>query len=58
MAIDEQGTEASAATAVVGTVVSVPPDPTVIVNVDRPFLFTIRDRPTGSLLFVGQILEP
>ena len=58
VAIDEKGTEASAATAVVlGGVTSAPPTP-LVVNVDRPFLFVIRDNPTGSLLFVGQVVDP
>ena len=61
VAIDEKGTEASAATAIIvaGTTSAQvdPPEPK-IVNVDRPFLFTIRDNPTGSVLFVGQIVAP
>jgi serpin B len=63
VAIDEKGTEASAATAVVltgillgGVDVEMPP-PKVVVA-DHPFLFVIRDRPTGSTLFVGQIVAP
>jgi serpin B len=61
VAIDERGTEASAATAVVlGVKVSIDPEPPqpVVVNVDRPFLFAIRDNPTGALLFVGQVVAP
>lgn len=61
VAIDERGTEASAATAIVlGGKSSFDPDPPqpVVVNVDRPFLFAIRDNPTGALLFVGQVVAP
>lgn len=59
IAIDERGTEASAGTAVVtGVPVSAPPEPSVTLRVDRPFFFTIRDVPTGAVLFLGQILEP
>lgn len=61
VAIDDVGTEASAATAVVfaGTSSAPPAPPTPrIVTVDRPFIFVIRDNPTGSLLFVGQVVAP
>jgi serpin B len=61
VAIDEKGTEASAATAIVGNgQLSIPeaPPPPKIVTVDRPFLFMIRDNPTGSVLFVGQVVAP
>jgi serpin B len=55
--IDEKGAEAAAATAVV----TLPPSasPAMIeLNVDRPFLFFIRDRPTGAILFAGCVLDP
>lgn len=61
VAIDERGTEASAATAIVFAGTSSfdpePPQP-IVVNIDRPFLFAIRDNPTGALLFVGQVVAP
>jgi serpin B len=57
VAIDEIGTEASAATAVVVGNKSSAPNP-VELDVDRPFLFAIRDNPTGSPLFVGQVVAP
>jgi serpin B len=56
IAVDEDGTEAAAATAVVGDTVSLPPTPTPFV-VDRPFLFFIQDK-TGLVLFSGQIVDP
>ena len=54
VSVDEAGTEAAAATAVVMNVESAPPSP-VSVTVDRPFIFLIRDRETGALLFVGRV---
>lgn len=51
--VDEEGTEAAAATAVGVGVTSMPPS--LIVN--RPFLFMIRERLSGSILFIGQVNE-
>ena len=56
VSVDEAGTEAAAATAVVMQVESAPPDP-VTLTVDRPFVFIIRDRETGAILFVGRVVE-
>jgi serpin B len=56
VAVDEEGTEAAAATAVVMRAESAPADPFEMV-VDRPFLFAIRDRPTGTVLFLGRVLD-
>ncbi|MBI5766776.1 MAG: serpin family protein [Verrucomicrobia bacterium] len=61
VALDEEGTEAAAATAVVaGTTTSAPINPTlpIEVRVDRPFLFAIQHRDTGALLFLGKIADP
>ncbi|NMC70806.1 MAG: serpin family protein [Myxococcales bacterium] len=56
--VDETGTEAAAATAVVmDGRTSVPPEPR-IVTLDRPFLFLIRDVETGTVLFFGRVLDP
>jgi len=55
--LDEQGTEAAAATAIVVGVTSMPAE-TVSVKVDRPFLFLIQDKPTGEILFLGRVLNP
>jgi len=61
VAIDEKGTEASAATAIIlggkSSVDPEPPTPKVVVA-DHPFLFVIRDNPTSSILFIGQIVAP
>ncbi|WP_437957620.1 serpin family protein [Sorangium sp. So ce119] len=60
--VDEAGTEAAAATAVVlavsgsGGAVD-PPEPAVIV-LDRPFFFFISDVPTGAILFAGRVNDP
>ncbi|MFN7147678.1 MAG: serpin family protein, partial [Myxococcota bacterium] len=56
VAIDEKGTEAAAATAVVISDESAPLP--VTLDVDRPFLFAIRDRPTGAVLFLGRVVDP
>jgi serpin B len=58
VAVDEKGTEAAAATAVIMEVTSAPIDQPVVVSVDRPFLYLIRDRQTGSVLFLGRVLDP
>ena len=56
VAVDEEGTEAAAATAVIIGEVSMPE--TVIFNVDRPFIFFIRDIATGAILFIGRVVSP
>jgi serpin B len=56
IAVDEKGTTAAAATAVgVGTAAVALAEPLVV---DRPFLFAIRDDATGSILFLGHVLDP
>ena len=57
VSVDEAGTEAAAATAVVVGLTAVPEQP-VQVTVDRPFIFLIRDIQTGAILFVGQVVNP
>lgn len=54
ISVDEAGTEAAAATAVVVGETSVPP----AVKIDRPFVFIIRDIPTGTVLFLGRVVDP
>jgi serpin B len=56
VAIDERGTEAAAATAVIVGPTSIPEPATMLV--DRPFLFFIRDIPTDAILFVGRVVDP
>jgi len=57
VSVDESGTEAAAATAVVMELTAAPEQP-VEVTVDRPFVFLIRDIETGAILFVGRVLNP
>ncbi len=57
VAVDEAGTEAAAATAVIMPT-SAAPEPAVEVTIDRPFVFLIRDIETGAILFVGRVLNP
>jgi len=56
--VNEAGTEAAAATAVVVGETSVQPNPPVTLLVDRPFLFVIRDHATGAILFIGRVVKP
>ena len=55
--VDEEGTEAAAATAVVMEMSALPAEP-VTVRVDRPFLYLVRDLPTGAVLFMGRVGDP
>ena len=58
--VNEEGTEAAAATSVEPVTSAYPMEPVqpIRVVVDRPFFCAIRDDATGVLLFIGQILEP
>ena len=58
ISVDEAGTEATAATAVVVLITGEPGPPPVTMRVNRPFLFLIRDGQTGTLLFVGRVVDP
>jgi serpin B len=57
VAVDEKGTEAAAATAVAMALTSMPTAP-VEVKVDRPCVFFIRDIRTGTILFIGRVVDP
>ena len=56
--VNEEGTEAAAATGVVMRLTSVGPTPTPVFRADHPFLFLIRDNLTGSILFIGRVANP
>jgi serpin B len=59
IAVDEAGTEAAAATAVeVGFISFSEPKRTPVFRADHPFLFLIRDNKTGSILFLGRLMNP
>ncbi|MBI5533896.1 MAG: serpin family protein [Deltaproteobacteria bacterium] len=60
VAIDEKGTEAAAATAVImaGSSAGGSGPPTVDLHLDRPFLFFIREKQTGTILFMGRYVGP
>jgi serpin B len=57
VAVDEAGTEAAAATAVIMGESAVPELP-VEVALDSPFIFLIQDKETGAILFVGRLVDP
>jgi serpin B len=56
IAVDEEGTEAAAATAVVMSTPSMPR--ATVLNVDRPFLFVIHEIDTATPLFIGRVSDP
>ena len=53
--VNEQGTEAAAATAVVVRTTAIRP---TVFRADHPFLFLIRDNDSGSILFIGRMMNP
>jgi serine protease inhibitor len=55
--VDEKGTEAAAATAVGMRAFAMPAEP-LSLRVDRPFIFALRDVPTGAILFLGRVTDP
>jgi len=57
VSVDEEGTEAAAATAVIISLTAMPEAP-VEMTLDHPFIFMIRDNETGTILFVGRVMNP
>lgn len=55
--VDEEGTEAAVATAVVMRATAMPVEPPSF-RADHPFLFLVRDNATGAILFMGRVSEP
>lgn len=58
LSLDEEGTEAAAATAVAMLGGAAPIQQRTEVHVDHPFLFAIQHRPTGACLFLGHVVDP
>jgi serpin B len=57
LSVDEAGTEASAASAIVMSRKGIP-NVEVTLQVDRPFIFLIHDLETGAILFLGHVVNP
>ncbi len=55
--VNEEGTEAAAATGIIMRATSVQPPP-VVFRVDHPFLYLIRHDATGAILFLGRVMNP
>lgn len=55
--VNEEGSEAAAATGVVVGVTSIAPSPPIF-KADHPFVFFIRDNKSQSILFLGRVLNP
>jgi serpin B len=58
VSVDERGTEAAAATAVIVRTSSLEFPPPVPFTADRPFIFLIKDNATGTVVFIGKIVSP
>jgi serpin B len=56
--VNEEGTEAAAATAVVMRATAIRPEEIPVFRADHPFLFLIRDNGSGSILFIGRMMNP
>jgi len=54
---NEEGTEAAAAT-VVGIIATSAPAGPIVLNIDHPFLYIIRETSTNSILFIGKVADP
>ena len=57
VSVDEEGTEAAAATAVMMKASAMPESP-IELTIDRPFLFLIRAQETDTILFFGRVVSP
>jgi serpin B len=56
--VDEAGTEAAAATAVIMGLKSMPIGEPISLVIDRPFMFLIQHVPTDTILFMGRVMQP
>ena len=55
--VNEEGTEAAAATGVVAGRTGMPP-PVPVFRADHPFIFLIQEKGTGNILFLGRVVDP
>jgi len=58
IAVDEKGTEAAAATVVVFMTTGALMPEGIVLTIDQPFFYVIRDVPSGSILFMGRVVDP
>jgi serpin B len=56
--VNEEGTEAAAATGAVMKLTSIGPERTPVFRADHPFILMIRDNTSGSILFLGRVANP
>ncbi len=56
--VNEEGTEAAAATGVVVRVTAALPQEPIVFRADHPFVFLIRDKRTDAVLFLGRVMNP
>lgn len=58
ISVDEEGVEAAATTSVTMELMSARPQQKIIMTLDRPFLYAIRDKKTDTILFIGKVGNP
>ncbi|HUT30063.1 MAG TPA: serpin family protein [Sedimentisphaerales bacterium] len=56
--VNEEGTEAAAATAVIMETLAAPGSPAPVFRADHPFIFLVKDNNSGSILFLGRLKSP
>jgi len=56
--VNEEGTEAAAATGIIFTTLTSMPPPTPVFRADHPFIFIIQQNETGNILFMGRVSNP
>ena len=56
--VNEEGTEAAAATGVVMSRMALPQSQPPVFRADHPFVFVIRDEESGAFLFMGRLMKP
>ncbi len=56
--VNEEGTKASAATAVELPFIGISDTPPILFKADHPFVFIIQDKTSGAILFMGKVSNP